>query len=173
MQAIRDVPLPVESRESLYRRLQGQGFTAGLQHWMGSNLVQQDGRLTWAFDLPGAQSLYKCAPARVAWAEPRRAALMAWACCRSFQRAAYWKLLDTPVVCTHSTAGTTVHIVRAERSDRWSEKAISQLQRVVRRSEGSVQLHVLPDAGHWLHTDNPAGLLQLLVAQWPSGKAGA
>jgi pimeloyl-ACP methyl ester carboxylesterase len=30
------------------------------------------------------------------------------------------------------------------------------------RARGTVELHVVPNAGHWLHVDNPAFLLELL-----------
>jgi pimeloyl-ACP methyl ester carboxylesterase len=30
-------------------------------------------------------------------------------------------------------------------------------------SKGGVKLHILPDAGHWLHADNPSGLKDLLT----------
>ena len=59
-QAVADVPLPVESREALYKRMREQGFSIGLQHWMGSNLTPgPDQGLVWAFDLAGARSMYK------------------------------------------------------------------------------------------------------------------
>jgi pimeloyl-ACP methyl ester carboxylesterase len=29
---------------------------------------------------------------------------------------------------------------------------------------GAIDLHVLPDAGHWLHVDDPEGLLALMVS---------
>ena len=28
---------------------------------------------------------------------------------------------------------------------------------------GAIELHVLPNAGHWLHVDDPEGLLALLI----------
>jgi esterase len=47
------------------------------------------------------------------------------------------------------------HIVRAMRSDRWSTKNILRLQ-------GLPNGHHQIDAGHWIHVDNPDGLLQIL-----------
>ena len=48
------------------------------------------------------------------------------------------------------------HIVRAMRSDRWSERNISRLESL---TSGYHQI----DAGHWIHVDNPDGLMQLLA----------
>ena len=66
----------------------------------------------------------------------------------------YTELLATP------RAGLVVHLVRAARSDRWSPELITALEGLPAGAPG--RLHLLPDAGHWLHADNPAGLLDLL-----------
>lgn len=47
---------------------------------------------------------------------------------------------------------------------RWSEKAIQKLAQLDRGPGGAVQIHVLENAGHWLHVDNPKGLTALLLA---------
>lgn len=51
-----------------------------------------------------------------------------------------------------------IRIVRAGRSDRWTPDVLERL-----RLGPSVRLDVLPNAGHWLHVDDPSGLLDLLV----------
>ena len=60
-----------------------------------------------------------------------------------------WNVLDYP------NSETTTHLVRALKSDRWDEQSIERLERL---EDG--QYHTL-DAGHWLHVDNPEGLLDL------------
>lgn len=43
---------------------------------------------------------------------------------------------------------------------------IQRLQRVTDKPvddlEGKVSVHVLPNAGHWVHVDNPKGLLEIV-----------
>ena len=71
-----------------------------------------------------------------------------------------------------------VHVVRAARSDRWRAADLAHFADV--QAGGRVRLHVLPDAGHWVHVDNPNGLSDLLVdaltkparPACPSGDAG-
>lgn len=55
-----------------------------------------------------------------------------------------------------------IEFVRAERSDRWDEATLSRLSAVP--PGVPTRLHLLRDAGHWLHADNPAGLLAMLDA---------
>ena len=71
LQAVGDIEVPLDSRKELYKHLSGQGFSEGLQQWLGSNLVSvQDGltddkpRLTWTFNLAGAHDMYRQVYAR-------------------------------------------------------------------------------------------------------------
>jgi pimeloyl-ACP methyl ester carboxylesterase len=74
----------------------------------------------------------------------------------SYKRLDFWDLLESP------PQGVDIHIVRAARSDRWSKRELEQLDAVDKSSGGRVRVHVLPDAGHWLHIENPGGLLGLI-----------
>lgn len=73
----------------------------------------------------------------------------------------YWPLLENP------PNGMEVGIVRAEKSDRWDSDIIEQLEHVAARrddaTKGKVSVHVLPNAGHWVHVDNPKGLLDIVA----------
>lgn len=53
-----------------------------------------------------------------------------------------------------------VDVVRAARSDRWADAELARFS-----GPRDLHLHVLPDAGHWLHVDNPEGLLALLLGE--------
>lgn len=52
------------------------------------------------------------------------------------------------------------HLVVAERSDRWNGEMTARARAL--RSETKASVHVLENAGHWVHVDNPEGLLRLL-----------
>lgn len=73
----------------------------------------------------------------------------------------YWSLLE------HPPKGMEIDIVRAENSDRWDQDTVQRLENLASRkqddSEGKVAVHVLPKAGHWVHVDNPRGLVQILA----------
>ena len=58
--------------------------------------------------------------------------------------------------------GVAIHLVRAVRSDRWTPSDLERLDALAERP--GVRIHVMEDAGHWLHVDNPKGLMTLLTA---------
>ena len=48
---------------------------------------------------------------------------------------------------------------------RWSEPSIKRLHQEINKSDGASCAHLLPNAGHWLHVDNPEGLLKLIIPE--------
>jgi len=58
---------------------------------------------------------------------------------------------------------TQIHMVVAERSDRLSPSMRERARAL--EPAGRVQTHLVPDAGHWLHVDNPDFLRDLLVSR--------
>ncbi|MEZ4241981.1 MAG: alpha/beta hydrolase [Myxococcota bacterium] len=54
-----------------------------------------------------------------------------------------------------------VHLVRAGRSDRWSERDLARL-RALGSSALGPRAHEVPDAGHWLHVDQPDAVMALV-----------
>ena len=62
-----------------------------------------------------------------------------------------WDVLESP------PAGVHVHLVRAGQSDRWTPDVLHRL------AASQAEVSVLPGAGHWLHVDDPDGLLNRLL----------
>jgi pimeloyl-ACP methyl ester carboxylesterase len=56
-----------------------------------------------------------------------------------------------------------LHLVVAERSDRWTPELRARARALP--PEARVRYHDLPNSGHWVHVDNPAGLLALMAQQ--------
>jgi len=54
-----------------------------------------------------------------------------------------------------------IDMVRAARSEIWSAEIVARILQLPASS--AVRFHTLEDAGHWLHVDNPEGLLDLLT----------
>ncbi|VFQ68799.1 unnamed protein product [Cuscuta campestris] len=114
------------------------GFSKALSDWLGSNLKKSGDEMTWTFNIDAAFQMFN-----------------------SYWETDYWPLLEHPPKCTE------ISIVRAEKSDRWEPEVIDRLQSLASRKanegEGKFSYHVLPDSGHWVHVDNPNGLLQIVA----------
>lgn len=67
-----------------------------------------------------------------------------------------WPVLD------ERASDSDFRVVVAERSDRWAPENRARIQQLA--AETPVSLHVVPNAGHWLHVDNPGFLLELMGA---------
>lgn len=78
----------------------------------------------------------------------------------------YWPLLE------HPPKGMEIVIVRAENSDRWDPHVTQRLESLDKKrgdeSEGKVSVVVLPNSGHWVHVDNPKGLLEIVIPKMSS-----
>lgn len=84
----------------------------------------------------------------------------------NFRETSYWSLLD------HPPKGLEIAIVQAENSDRWQGDVLQKLEGLCRKGEtaeeGKISLHVLPKSGHWVHVDNPKGLLEIMAPNFMS-----
>lgn len=63
-------------------------------------------------------------------------------------------------------------IVRAENNEIWDSDMVQKLNLLAQRKDdgtkGKVSVHLLPKSGHWVHKDNPEGLLEIMTAKMAS-----
>jgi pimeloyl-ACP methyl ester carboxylesterase len=78
---------------------------------------------------------------------------------RDFFRTDLWHVVDSP------PAGVEVHVVKATRSSSLDPEAADRV-RAIAAASGAVFFHEL-EGGHWINTDNPEGVLKLLVDLLP------
>ena len=71
----------------------------------------------------------------------------------------YWSR-DLRAAAAHPPEGVRVDLVRALESDRWTSAELAFLASLP--EGGATRVHEMADVGHWLHTDDPEGLLRLL-----------
>lgn len=142
-----------------------RGFSKSLSDWIGSNLKKSGEHETWSFNLEGAIQMFnsfryllKPIPSHFF----KKIAIKRWFLNYTFGReTSYWSLLE------HPPKDTEIAIIRAANSDRWSSDVVQQLERLSSKgseeSKGRVSAHVLPNSGHWVHVDNPKGLLEIVA----------
>ena len=146
LKATEKLPEVVPNREYLRAQLAPLQISSGIIDWLGSNLVlanpggaHVEGNddttktsLTWQFDRKILRDLYE-----------------------SFQQTALWHALEEK---DHDDVH--VHIVKAEKSSDWKPDAMKRIEML--KQEEKVSYHVLERAGHWVHSDNPIGLINIL-----------
>ncbi|XP_027361696.1 abhydrolase domain-containing protein C22H12.03 isoform X1 [Abrus precatorius] len=141
----------VPSKQDVVKALIQQGFSNDVAQWVVTNLRptnssgSQSSSFSWVFDLKGIAEMYQ-----------------------SYEETNLWKIVeDVP-------RGVHMNFLKAERSlHRW---ALEDLQRIHAAEElaaeegGGVEMHVLEDAGHWVHADNPDGLFRMLSSSFQGSK---
>jgi pimeloyl-ACP methyl ester carboxylesterase len=134
--AVRATTTPAQERAHVVSELIAQGLSSGTANWLATNLEKQPQGFVWRFNLDAIGELML-----------------------DYFRQDLWPVLESGQV------PSDFRIVVAERSDRWAPENRARLQALVEtvRGNATLSLHVVPNAGHWLHVDNPAFLLQLMA----------
>lgn len=143
LQAVNSIPLPVPSRQWLINEMTAnRGFTKDLAAWLASNL-----------QLSKQQSSSSNNKNEYTWTFDLDIALALY---ESYCSSEYWEtMIKSPV---------KIHLVKAMKSGRWKDVALSaRLGEVVCLDRSRVLAHQL-DAGHWLHATHPKELADMIVA---------
>jgi pimeloyl-ACP methyl ester carboxylesterase len=145
IQAVRNTATPAADRAHVVAELVGQGLSSGTANWLATNLQRQAEGFVWRFNLDAIYELML-----------------------DYFRVDLWGVLE------FGAADSDFRVVVAERSDRWAPENRARLEAMLEtvranhdregtvRGSGTVELHIVPNAGHWLHVDNPAFLLELI-----------
>jgi pimeloyl-ACP methyl ester carboxylesterase len=132
IQAVRATTTPVADRAPVVAQLVGQGLSSGTANWLATNLQRGPQGLTWRFNLDAISELMG-----------------------DYFRVDLWEVLES------RASDSDFRVVVAEQSDRWAPDNRARLQQLTEKP-GRPRLHLVPNAGHWLHVDNPAFLLELM-----------
>lgn len=132
IQALQEFPVPTGKKSTLVSYLENRGFSKDISRWATTNLVQRPQKL-------GNQYTWQFDLDGITEMFD------------SYERENLWGVLEAP------PQGLKLDFVKAERSVfRWGgidEGKIRDLGHHV---------HLLRNAGHWVHSDNPAGLEQIM-----------
>ncbi|KAL2513373.1 alpha/beta-Hydrolases superfamily protein [Abeliophyllum distichum] len=137
------LPIEVSSKKDVVNALVQDGFSMDVAQWVVTNLRQtringtSSSSFYWVFDLNGIAEMYQ-----------------------SYEDTNMWKIVeDVP-------RGVHINFLKAERSlHRWATEDIRRIHVAEEQAVeegGGVEMHVLEDAGHWVHADNPDGLFRIL-----------
>ncbi|MEW5304667.1 MAG: hypothetical protein WDW36_007262 [Sanguina aurantia] len=134
---LRDEAMPMQNRLQVVNYLEDQGFSTHIAQWVATNLR------------PASPDSVSQGGPPLAWSFDVDGIASMY---ESYEDMPLWSLLKKP------PQGLKVDFVKAAGSDfRWGGP-----------DEGLIKsmghgVHLLKDSGHWVHTDNPQGLLKLLA----------
>jgi pimeloyl-ACP methyl ester carboxylesterase len=137
--AARGVPLPIERREHAVQALTERGLPSTVAQWLATSLERRTGA-------PGHQGEH------YAWKLDFDAVEEL---VQDYRSADLWPLAES------STRQSEIHFVVAGRSAHWTAEARERAATLA--PEARVHLHLLHSAGHWLHADDPEGLVHLIA----------
>lgn len=137
VETLRALPMPVERRQVVRDLLLARGFPQPIPDWMTTNLrPTAGGLLTWRFDLDAVDEMLA-----------------------SYLATDLWGVVEAP------PDGISLRVVRAGLSPAWTPVARARLEAAAGAlGARRLQVHVLPEAGHWVHVDAPDALRALLAA---------
>jgi esterase len=139
IQTVRQITTPAADRTHVVAELMGLGISSGTANWLATNLQRTPEGFTWRFNLDAIYELML-----------------------DYFRVDLWPVLES------GASDSDFRVVVAERSDRWAPENRARLQHLVESGNNrngrsnNPQLHLVPNAGHWLHVDNPAFLIELM-----------
>lgn len=152
LRLVKSIPTPIPSRSFVVEVAEREGLDRGTALWLASNVAVASGGAAsaaapagehrWSFDPQTAAALY----------------------------ASYCELDCWPLLVEGPPAGIDVDVVIATKSSRWNATrdlvaaATANSATANAAARGRVRFHSLV-AGHWLHVDNPSGLLALMAPQ--------
>ena len=142
IQALLRMPTPLPSRQAAVEALQAAGFSDSVAKWVSTNLKPARAPTS------PAQAHSNGSDGQFNWGFDLPSIAEMY---DSYEAKSHWDLLADP------PQGLSVHFVRAEHSNfRWQGGDADKIEQL------GHQVHLLQNAGHWVHTDNPQGLLNIM-----------
>lgn len=134
LSALRAVPREVPSRAAFVASLQAHEIAPGVAQWLATNLERSGEGYRFRLDLTAIDALMEDYFARD-----------------------LWPVYERP------RGSAAVHVVVGGRSEVLDSQDRSRLAALA-ASRHPLTVHVLENAGHWLHVDDPEGLYRILTA---------
>jgi pimeloyl-ACP methyl ester carboxylesterase len=138
LEHLRTLPSEFEGRKAFMSHIVARGLSEGLAAWLSMNLRRTaSGTVMWTLDLAAIQRLLD-----------------------DYMRSDLTALYESP------PGALEVMVVAGGASSAWPLEARARVAAAGRR-HGRARVEVLEQAGHWVHADDPAGLLALMSSFVP------
>ena len=127
---------PFAARKDAVDALRSEGLSLSLANWLATSLKRCPEGYAWRFELEAIGELLE-----------------------DYFSVDYWGQLEA-IAADETAARPRYDLLVAENSDRWSGSMQDRATSL--RGGARLDVHLLRDAGHWVHVDNPEGLLTIL-----------
>ncbi len=132
-------PGPFDSRGDAVAAIESEGMSNGLANWLATSLDKRESGYEWRFEMSKIEKLVD-----------------------DYFSIDLWPYLESRGTAAPGRASAIRYeLLLAERSDRWSGSMKDRATGL--KGLPRVFVHELADAGHWVHVDNPDGLLEILT----------
>ena len=135
---------PFVSKEEMMAQMEAAGIEIGVRHWMTTNVVRNaEGTLDWKFDIDTVRHLFVDYCGRDMWSS----------------------------LGSDAIPECEVHLVRATRNSFWDrEDTQNHLEEQQAANPARLFVHDV-DAGHWLHSEKPNELFDVMVGRGRLGES--
>lgn len=140
LEELDNLAMPQPTRTDVVKSLTQRGIELPIAQWLGTSLQQNSNGVEWVFDLKVARELFE-----------------------------NFILLDMRHFLHSYQGDCVIHFVRAGRSAKWTPEALEFFDEIIEQQEWqddgkykNLQLHTMPNAGHWLHSEDLPGLLSIM-----------
>jgi esterase len=135
IEMLSSLPDRFETREAFLDHVRGHRYGDAIAKWLAMNLTREGEEFRFDLDMTRIRALLD-----------------------DYFVRDLWPLLDPP------PPGTEVHLVIGGRSSVYGEDDRARAHEIAARHPEAVRVHVLEKADHWVHVDDPEGLLAILEA---------
>ena len=138
LRALKQLPALIPSREAFHATLEAEGVSHALRQWLAMNVRADGDAYRFRIDLDAVEDMLDDY-----WAQD------------------LWPVLEDP------PGRVRMHAVLGGRSSVWSAADRARVQSAAAARPDRLRVHILEEAGHWVHVDDPEGLLHVVRAHLP------
>lgn len=133
---LHNAPKAYSSRNEALQYLTRKGVPLGIAQWLGTSLVQNaSGHWSYTFDIDAIVNLFD-----------------------DFCSTDMWDFLE------RFSGYGKIHFVRAGKNHAWT-KSVEQQFQSISQTNPYITYQVMPNVGHWLHSENPEGVASLIASK--------
>ena len=134
-----NLPKQFESKDWMINQLVLNGISTPIAQWLATNIIplknsiqNSNLRFEWGFDLEGIHELFY-----------------------DFCSTDKWSFLES------YSGSSTIHFLRAGKNNAWNDDILNKFAMITSKNS-NIKLHKMPHVGHWLHAEDPNGMLNII-----------